>query len=208
MGINELLIYIRAYLTHFGMPDERILEAIKNVDRKDFVTPDLKALAYLDQAIPIGENQTISQPSAVARMLSLLQIKENDSIMEIGTGSGWNAGLLATLAANGRVLSVEISDVLANRAIQKLRENNIKNIVIDVTDFRLVTEKFNKIMFTAGINLEQEKAIEDFAEYALKENGILICPAQSGPLMILNKKEGKITKEYTEDTYSFVPLII
>ena len=88
---------IRKYLSRFGKLNEKVLEAIYKVDRRNFMEEN-KNLAYLDQAISIGYGQTISQPSTVARMLSLLELEDDDEVLEVGTGSAWNATLLGYLS--------------------------------------------------------------------------------------------------------------
>ncbi len=226
MNKSQMLHSVRNYLSQFGKPDEKILKTIKEADRKNFMEEN-KSFAYLDQAISIGHGQTISQPSTVARMISLLNLKKTDEVLEIGTGSAWNAVLLGKLSK--KVLTLEIVPELAERAKDKLKKLGIKNVEIKQKDFRDLEQKFNKIIFTAGIEfcddksaskasvvgregrvnkIQQEKIIEDFAEKNLKENGVLICPYREGPLIILKNKENKIKKEYSKENYVFVPLIL
>lgn len=205
MEKSQMLQSVNSYLSLFGKPDKKILEAIEKTDRKNFMEKN-KTLAYLDQAIPIGHGQTISQPSTVARMLSLLELKKTDEVLEIGTGSAWNASLLGYLSK--KVLTLEIVPELAKISQKKIEKLHIKNVEVKQEDFRKINKKFNKIIFTAGISIEQEKIIENFAENHLKENGILLCPFQSGPLIILKNKKNKIEKTFTEENYVFVPLIL
>ena len=195
------------YLLLFGEVDKNILEAMKKIDRKDFMDIN-KEFAYVDNAMSIGYGQTISQPSTVARMLSLLKLKKGDFVLEIGTGSGWNAGLISYLVKSGKVKSLEIVKELAERSRNKIKELEIKNIEIKEEDFRKLKEKFDKIIFTAGILHSEENIIENFAQGHLNENGILVCPHQSGPLIIIKKKQGRIKKDYTNEEYGFVPLVL
>ncbi len=187
--------------------DDKIISAIKEIDRMYFVPERFKDVAYIDMALPIGENETISQPSTVARMLQLLDLKEGESVLEIGTGSGWNASLIGKLVGRGGVVSLEINPLLAERARKKLRGLGIVNVEIRGEDFRMINKKFDKIIFTAGISNYQEKIIEDFALKNLNKNGILICPFQSGPLIVIKKTRG-IEKSYIGDTYGFVRLVV
>jgi len=205
MNKTQMLDSVKKYLSYFGKPDKKILQAIEKTDRKDFMHKN-KNLAYLDQAIPIGYGQTISQPSTVARMLSLLKLKKTDQVLEIGTGSAWNAALISKLSK--KVLTLEIVKNLAEIAKNKIKKQNLENIIVKTQDFRKLKQKFNKIIFTAGIEKNQEDIIENFAKKHLKENGILICPYKSGPLIILSNKKGKIQKNYTQEHYVFVPLIL
>src|SRR3989338_2085271 len=205
MDPSQMLHSVRKYLSLFGKPDEKILQAIEKIDRKNFMEKN-KSFAYLDQAISIGHGQTISQPSTVARMLSLLNLKKTDEVLEIGTGSAWNASLLGYLSK--KVLTLEIVPELAKPSQEKIKKLGIKNVEVKQEDFRLLKQKFNKIIFTAGISPEQEQLIENFAKNHLKENGILVCPYREGPLIILKKKKIKIEKNYTKENYVFVPLVL
>ena len=205
MNPPQMFHSVKNYLSQFGKPDEEILQAIEKIDRKNFMEKN-KSFAYLDQAISIGHGQTISQPSTVARMLSLLELKKTDEVLEIGTGSSWNAVLLGYLSK--KVLTLEIVSELAKISQEKIKKLRIKNVEVKQKDFRELKQKFNKIIFTAGISLEQEQLIENFAKIHLKENGILVCPYREGPLIILKKEKNKIKKNYTHEVYVFVPLIL
>lgn len=205
MKNSQMLKSVKNYLSLFGKPDEKILKAIEKTDRKKFMDKN-KSFAYLDQATPIGHGQTISQPSTVARMISLLNLKKTDDVLEIGVGSAWNAALLGKLSK--RLTTLEIIPELAEKAKEKLKKLEIKNIEVQQKDFRKLKEKYNKIIFTAGIEKKQERIIEDFAEKHLNENGILICPYREGPLIILKNKKNKINKTSSKENYVFVPLIL
>ena len=205
MEKKEMLHSVRDYLSKFGKPDEKILAMIDKVDRKDFMIENLE-LAYEDEAVPIGYQQTISQPSTVARMISLLELKKSDTILEIGTGSLWNAAVMAQLSK--KVTTLEIVNEFIERAENIIKRLKIKNIEVKNMDFRKVDEKFNKIIFTAGISKNEEDTIEEFAKNHLKENGILLCPYRSGQLIVMKKQKSSIIKIYTKDEYGFVPLIL
>ena len=196
---------VKEYLSQFDKPYKKILEALKKIDRIYFMENN-KQLAYENEAIPIGYGQTISQPSTVARMLSLLELKKTDVVLEIGTGSLWNAALLAHLSK--KVITLEIVEQLIEQAKHRIKKLKIRNIEIKKENFMKIKEKFNKIIFTAGILKGDEYIIEKFAKTHLKNNGILICPYRQGPLIILKKKKNKIEKTYTPEEYSFVPLIL
>lgn len=209
MNKKVMLASVRNYLSNFEAVNKKVLEAIEKVDRKDFMHSKFKDSAYFDEAVPIGKGQTISQPSTVARMLQLLELKKGDSVLEIGTGSAWNAALISFLVGKkGKVMSLEIIDELLARAKEKIKRLNLKNIEINKQNFLKIKQKFDKIIFTAGISFDQEKIIKDFAKKHLKERGILVCPFQSGPLIIIKKQKNKIKKDYTQEEYRFVPLMI
>ncbi len=182
----------------------KILKAIKKIERKHFVENIQEA--YLDTALSIGFDQTISQPSTVARMLQLLEPQKSNSVLEIGTGSGWNAALLTYLVKPAKVITLEIVPELAQKAKNNLKKARIENVEVRKQDFKKVREKFDRIIFTAGILEPQEKAIENFAKTNLKEGGILVCPFQLGPLIKIKKSNSKLKKSYTSEEYAFVPL--
>ena len=100
--------------------DPRVLEALRSVPRHLFVAPEYRETAYADRPLPIGEGQTISQPYIVAKMTELAQVGIGDKVLEVGTGSGYQAAVLAELGAN--VYSVEIIDALARLARKNLKE--------------------------------------------------------------------------------------
>tara|TARA_Y100000034_G_scaffold46233_1_gene56854 strand:+ start:7433 stop:8047 length:615 start_codon:yes stop_codon:yes gene_type:complete len=201
---KEMIESVRNYLSNFGLIDKKIIEAIDKIDRIEFVLD--KDKAYLDSAMPILKGQTISQPSTVARMISLLKLKKGNSVLEIGTGSGWNASLISYIVNPGKVLSLEIHGELVDNSKNKIKKLGLRNLEIKNEDFRKIKEKFDKIVFSAGIS--KEDIIISFAKTNLKENGILICPYQTGPLIIIKKIKNKIKKEYTKEEYVFVPLLL
>jgi len=198
---------------------EHIIEAIKTVDRIFFVRD--KEEAYFDTALSIGYNQTISQPSTVARMLMLAELESRITLLELGAGSGWNASLAGFLIYPGKVLSLDIVPQLIERAVENL--NSLKNSInfeerkkLDNIEFRVLNifkeldtwqERYDRIIITAGINQAQEDLILQLAEELLLEKGILVCPYTYGPLIILKKEEGRIRKNTTREQYVFVPLL-
>ena len=112
--------------------DERVLGAIASVPRERFVAPELREHAYDNVALPIGYEQTISQPLVVARMLALLQVGPGDRVLDVGTGSGYHAALMARLGA--RVWSVERNPTLSAAAAGILRELGIATVTCTVGD--------------------------------------------------------------------------
>jgi protein-L-isoaspartate(D-aspartate) O-methyltransferase len=195
----------------------RILFAMSLVDRKYFVSEQ----EYSDVALPIGLGQTISQPSTVARMLLLAELKQGDEVLEIGTGSGWNASLISYLVFPGSVLSLERIYKLIEKAEGNLKDFRNFLKVKKPGDFQKfsklevraedifsgkIKRSFDKIIFTAGIaNHYQEDQIIELAKAFLKQGGILVCPVISGPILIY-KKQGKLMRESTKEEYAFLPL--
>ncbi len=198
---------------------ERIIEAIEVVDRIFFVRD--KEEAYFDTALSIGFNQTISQPSTVARMLMLAKLESGKNLLELGAGSGWNASLAGYLIYPGKVLSLDIVPQLIDKAVENL--NSLRDYLnyeerkkLSNIEFRVLNifkeldtwqERYDRIIITAGINLSQEYLIAQLAEKMLLEKGILVCPYTYGPLIILKKEEGRIIRDTTMEQYVFVPLL-
>lgn len=142
---------VETQLAGRGIRNHRVLEAMRRVPRHLFVEEALQEQAYSDYPLPIGEKQTISQPYIVALMSEVLELKGDEKILEIGTGSGYQAAILAELA--DRVFSVERFPPLAYRASQILKKLGYQNILIRVADGSLGWPEeapFDGIMVTAG----------------------------------------------------------
>jgi len=115
-----------------GISDPRVLDAMARVPRHEFVPEPYRSQAYEDHPLPIGDDQTISQPYVVALMLESLQLSPEDKVLEVGTGSGYVTALLAELAAH--VFSIERHPALANRAQEVLAALNYKNVQVFTGD--------------------------------------------------------------------------
>ena len=191
-------------LTNEGIRVE-ILKAIEKVDRKNFVSEKKLNEVYEDHPLSIGYGQTISQPYTVAFMLQELELKKGDKVLEIGTGSGWNAALISRLVGEeGKVYSVEIVQELAERAKEKLK--NYKNIVVlnaDASHGLAEYAPYNKIILTAA----PKKIAEEFKEQ-LADGGILLAPVgeYAQKLIKLTKKNNEFAETEKGD-FLFVPLV-
>lgn len=200
---------------------ERILFVMSRVDRKFFYEDPEEA--YSDSALPIGYGQTISQPSTVARMLILADLKEGDDVLEVGTGSGWNASLIAYLAFPGVSVSVDRVYKLIEQAEKNLSElrghfkQKFPQSIEEISKINMYAEnvfekgrawkkKYDKIIITAGIQKGEEKKVKNLADNLLKRKGILICPYREGPMLIY-KKNGVLKEHKTKEEYMFVPLL-
>ncbi len=142
---------VETQLIRRGISDSRVLEAMRKVPRHQFVEEALQEQAYSDYPLPIGEKQTISQPYIVALMTETLHLRGDEKILEIGTGSGYQAAILAELA--GRVFSIERYPGLAFRANQILQKLGYRNVIIRVADGSLGwpdEAPFDGILATAG----------------------------------------------------------
>jgi len=184
---------------------EEILKVIEKVDRKDFISEKNFNEVYEDHPLSIGYGQTISQPYTVAFMLQKLELKKGDKVLEIGTGSGWNAALISyIIGEEGKIYSVEIVKELAEKAKEKLK--NYKNIVVLNTDASHGLAEYapyNKIILTAA----PKKIAEEFKEQ-LADEGILLAPVgeYTQKLIKLTKKKNKFTETENGD-FIFVPLV-
>jgi protein-L-isoaspartate(D-aspartate) O-methyltransferase len=123
---------VERQLRRRGITDERVLEAMGRVPRDRFVPEDLAPLAYEDGALPIGHGQTISQPFIVATICSLLELERPEGVLDVGTGSGYQAAVLAELAAE--VVTIERVPELAERARQTLAELGYENVEVRIGD--------------------------------------------------------------------------
>jgi protein-L-isoaspartate(D-aspartate) O-methyltransferase len=155
-----------------GIKDERVLTSMGSVPRHMFVSENLQDSAYEDCALPVGEGQTISQPYMVALMTELLELKEDDKVLEVGTGSGYQASVLSMIALE--VFTVERVDSLAQRASELLKELGYLNIHVHIGDGTLGLPEhasFDAIIVTAAAPGIPEAYVEQ-----LKLNGRLVIP--------------------------------
>jgi len=148
-----------------GIRDERVLEAMRRVPRHLFVkSGTLPHLAYADNALSIGEGQTISQPTVVARMTELLEVGSECSVLEIGTGSGYQTAVLAQLAR--RVYSLERIAELAREAIPRMRQLGLDNVKVQVFDGTVGWSEwapYDRILVTAGAPKVPEPLLDQLA---------------------------------------------
>ena len=159
-----------------GVTDKNVLNAILKIKREDFVLD--KDEAYLDTALPILKGQTISQPYTVAIMLEALELKKNDKVLEIGTGSGYNADLIAEIIKPGIVYTTEIIKELYDFAKENLKKAKVKNVKVFNVDGSKGLEKykyFDKIIITAACPKVPEQLLKQ-----LKIDGILVAPVDKG----------------------------
>jgi len=185
---------------------ERVLAAMAKVPRHELVPADQKAIAYANRPLPIGLGQTISQPFIVALMTDLMEVKPGDRVLEIGTGSGYQAAVLAELAAT--VYTVEIVEPLAREAAGRLNQLGYRNVVAKVGDgYQGWPEHapFDAIMVTAAPREVPQPLIEQ-----LKPGGRLVVPvgrqaAGQALLLIEKKSDGTVMRRYIL-AVSFVPL--
>lgn len=159
-------------LRHQGIKNKAVLQAIKEVDRSRFVPSMSKRIAFLNRPLAIGEEQTISQPYVVALITELLDVKETDRVLEIGTGSGYQAAILAHLAKE--VYSIEIIPSLGEKSARLLQELNYSNVFTRIDDGSggwPEKAPFDKIVISAAAPKVPTALLDQ-----LKEDGLLVAP--------------------------------
>lgn len=187
-----------------GVTDRRVLDAMRTVERHKFVPGQHKASSYEDHPLPIGHGQTISQPYIVALMSELCELDGTEKVLEIGTGSGYQAAVLSLLAK--KVYSIEIVSPLGKSSQQKLAELGYNNVHIRIGDGYLgwpEESPFNVIILTASPPKIPQALIDQLAE-----GGILVAPEgdYAQELVKITKQNGKITRR-TVTYVRFVPMI-
>jgi len=201
-GMRELMV--KTQIEARGVTDPRVLEAMRNVERHKFVPSYDPASAYGDHPLPIGHGQTISQPYIVALMTELCELNGSEKVLEIGTGSGYQAAILSLLAKE--VYSIEIVEPLGKSAKKRLEELGYKNVHVRIGDgYRGWPEEapFDVIMLTAAPPRIPETLIEQLAD-----GGILVAPEGdfSQELIKITKNGKNITKK-TITYVRFVPMV-
>ena len=184
--------------------DKRLISAFKSIPREDFILPENLDEAYSDYPLPIGHDQTISQPTTIMIMIEALKLKPNDIVLEIGAGSGYNAALMSKLCK--KVYSIEIIKELVLFARENIIKAGIKNVEIIKGDGSLGYQKeapFDKIIITAACPKIPTPLIEQ-----LKEGGIILAPVGEslGQKMVRGFKEKRKMEFEDLGYFSFVPL--
>ena len=188
-----------------GVRDLGVLEAMQTIPRHLFVPEHVRTQAYGDHALPIGASQTISQPYIVARMSELLTLKPDHSVLEIGTGSGYQTAILARLAR--RVYSLERVSDLARKAIQRIRDLGFDNVKIQTFDGTVGwsdAAPFDRIMVTAGAPKVPPPLIEQ-----LRVGGRLLIPEgdRSEQVLVIYRRLRQGVRRTVDEPVTFVPLI-
>jgi protein-L-isoaspartate(D-aspartate) O-methyltransferase len=196
---------VERQLRRRGIDDERVLAAMAEVPREHFVPEDVRRSAYNDSALPIGHEQTISQPWVVAAICQALALAGGENVLEIGTGSGYSAAVLASLA--GHVISVERVPELGETARRKLDELGVRNVEVVVADgSRGYPEgaPYDAIAIHAATPEAPHSLIAELAT-----SGRLVVPIATGSTDLLTafvRENGHLHQE-TIGPCRFVPLI-
>jgi len=187
-----------------GVRDERVIEAMLQTPRHEFVLPKYRSMAYFDMALPIGGEQTISSPFIVSYMTESLDPQLTDKVLEIGTGSGFQAAVLSPLVRE--VYTIEIVDSLGRKAARLLKRLDYDNVTVKVGDgFKGWKEHapFDKIIVTCSPEDVPLPLVEQ-----LREGGRMVIPTgerYQQTLYLFTKKDGKLQKEALRPTL-FVPM--
>lgn len=188
-----------------GVKDPQVLLAMEQTPRHLFVPDGQRMQAYQDRPLPIGEGQTISQPYIVALMTELLQLEGDKKVLEIGTGSGYQAAILAQLAKE--VYTIEIVESLAKSSKALLQQMGYDNVMVKWGDgYQGWPEKapFDAIILTAAPENIPLKLVEQ-----LKPGGIMVLPvgSHSQELKVITKQQDGSIRERTEALVRFVPMV-
>ena len=195
---------VQQQLVARSIKDERVLAAMAKVPREEFVPAEARAASYEDGPLPIGHDQTISQPYIVAFMTEQLRLSSTDRVLEIGTGSGYQAAILAELA--GEVYTIEIVAPLAQSAEAALQRLGYKNVHVKLGDgYKGWPENapFDAIIVTCAPDKVPQLLTDQ-----LKESGRMIIPVGdrfAQQLYLLEKKNGQL-KESVTLPVRFVPM--
>ena len=187
-----------------GVHDRRLLEALRYVPRHWFVPEEYANIAYTDGPLPIGQGQTISQPYIVALMTELMELEGEENVLEVGTGSGYQAALLGVLAR--RVHTIERHAALAEKAEQSLMRLGLTNVRVHVGDGSLGLPKyapFQAIIITAAAPRVPQPLLDQ-----LDEGGRLVLPEGGAGGQMLDRwrrKDGEYKQEHIAPV-AFVPL--
>ncbi|HEX2608435.1 MAG TPA: protein-L-isoaspartate(D-aspartate) O-methyltransferase [Flavisolibacter sp.] len=189
-----------------GITDEKVLEAIDKIPRHYFLDSAFDEVAYEDKAFPIAENQTISQPYTVAYQTQLLEVKPFQKVLEIGTGSAYQASVLAELGA--QVYTIERQKKLfeSNKKFDYIRRYpNIKFFYGDGFEGLPTFAPFDRVLITAAAPEVPQKLIAQ-----MKTGGMMVIPVGTGEVQIMKrliKQADGTLKEEVYDRFSFVPML-
>jgi len=196
---------VESQLVARDITDEKVIRAFNLVERDKFVPDEFKKNSYEDHPLPIGDNQTISQPYIVALMVQLLKLEGNEKVLEVGTGSGYETAILCQIVKD--VFTVECIDALSRNAQKILNETGYKNIhfkIGDGTQGWPQEAPFDRIIVSAASSKVPEPLLDQ-----LNDPGRLVIPVGdrfNQNLIVINKEDGRLQTSNICGC-SFVPLV-
>ena len=201
---SDRLRMVRDQIIPRGVRDPRVLEAMRQVPRHCFVPPEYETMAYSDGPLPIGQGQTISQPYIVALMSEMLALEGDETVLEIGTGSGYQAAVLAQLAHT--VHTIERHAALAEKAEQVLQDLGVRNVAVHLGDGTLGLPRYapyQAIMVTAASPAVPSPLLEQLAD-----GGRLVIPVGGHGSQVLEcwRRQGAAFDHEQVLPVAFVPL--
>jgi len=203
-SLNDLISYLK---NSRHLTDNNVESAFRNIPRHKFVPESELDCAYYNEPLPIMKNQTISQPGVVSRMTEWLDVKRGQNILEIGTGSGWQSGILSYLVGDGIVYSIELHPELVKFAQENLKNLKIKNVHVILGDGGVGYAKespYDRIIITSACTEIPLPLLEQ-----LKDGGLLLAPVGDTvqSLILLKKTSKGIVEIKNQTNYVFVPLL-
>jgi protein-L-isoaspartate(D-aspartate) O-methyltransferase len=200
--------FVENLISQGWLKSERIISAFLKIKRKDFLPENLEDLAEYDGALPIGFGQTISQPLVVAFMLELLQPKEEEKILDVGSGSGWTSALLAEIVGEkGKVIAIERIPELVEfgrKNVEKynfVKKGRVKFVLGDGSKGYEIEAPFDKILASATA-----KSLPLAWQKQLKIGGRIVAPIENSIWLFIKRKEN-VFEEKEFPGFVFVPLI-
>ena len=205
--INKRLTMVDSQLAKRGISDKNVLNALKTVPRHEFISFRYSSMAYMDGPLPIGQGQTISQPYIIGYMTEALKVKPHHTVLEIGTGCGYQTAVLSLLVK--KVISLEINNSLAVTSEKRLSRLGYENVEVHQTNGNSGWEEhapYPRIMVTAC-----PKKIPSDLINQLENTGIMIIPVgeekeKQALMMVTKDKEGKVKIKPTLPV-RFVPML-
>ncbi|HLC93004.1 MAG TPA: protein-L-isoaspartate(D-aspartate) O-methyltransferase [archaeon] len=197
------------YISGFAVKRHETKDAFNAVRRENFMPPNMRQYAYADDAIPIWNNQTISQPSTISIMLELLEVKQGMNVLEVGSGGGYVLALLSKMVgADGKVYGVEISEELFEKSSENLAKEGIANAIVrkgDGANGWKENAPFDRVLVSCACPFIPKELFNE-----LKEGGRIVAPVgdqHTQVMEIMMKVKGKPMKKSYEGTlFAFVPL--
>lgn len=204
--MNNLKTLYDNLISQGTLRSEAVKKALFANDRADFVPGKLKEYAYEDSPLPIGEGQTISQPTTVVFMLELLQAMPGNTVLEIGAGSGWVTALLASMVGKtGKIHSFEIKKEIANFGKKNLAKYSYQNIEYYSKDYIELLDKLprpDRILGGAAFKPDYRDLVD-----VLAENGRMVVPTAEQDIRLIRKNDRGQADEESFPGFIFVPIV-